>query len=136
MSNPQNPDDPASLSLKPGRAGSGSKPDFGNVRSGARSTEPEVAADPRPDFSNVQSSARSTEQGVGATEYTVRKGDTLSHIAQAHYGRASQWRLIFDANRDLLDDPDRIQPGQVLKIPPGEAREDDRTTTSPHGDKR
>jgi nucleoid-associated protein YgaU len=136
MNHPQNPDDPASLSLKPGKAGSGSKPDFGNVRSGASSTEPAATSKPGPDFGNVQSSARSTEEAVGDTEYTVQKGDTLSHIAQAHYGRASQWRRIFDANRGLLDDPDRIQPGQVLRIPPAEAREDDRTTTSPHGDKR
>lgn len=134
MNNPQNPDDPDSLSLKSGRAGAGSRPDFGNVRSGASSTEPEAGS--RPDFGNVRSAVRSTEELVGGSEYTVRQGDTLSHIAQAQYGRASQWRRIYEANRDQLDDPDRIQPGQVLKIPAPEAREDDRTSTPPHGDKR
>ena len=136
MSRPQDPNDPGSLSLKPGASGgkdSGDRPDFGNVRSSVRSTEAPAA--PRADFGNVQSSVTSTEEIVGDSEYTVRKGDTLSHIAQAHYGKASQWRRIFDANRDQLDDPDRIQPGQVLKIPAA-TREDDRTTTSPHGDKR
>jgi nucleoid-associated protein YgaU len=64
---------------------------------------------------------RGTVRGEGIApelrSYTVEKGDTLSHIAKAHYGRASKWRAIFEANRDILDDPDRIQPGQVLTIP-------------------
>jgi len=115
MSNRQNPNDPGSLSLKPGDAASGDRPDFSNVKSSVRSTEADAV--PKPDFSNVQSSVRSTEEMAGSTEYTVQSGDTLSHIAQAHYGKAGQWRRIFDANRDQLDDPDRIQPGQVLKIP-------------------
>jgi nucleoid-associated protein YgaU len=46
----------------------------------------------------------------------VAKGDNLSRIAQHFYGR-QDWKRIFDANRDQLSDPDRIQPGQVLKIP-------------------
>lgn len=134
MTRPQNPDDPGSLSLEPTKASvakGGGKPDFGNVRSEVRSTE---AAPGPADFGNVQSSVTSTEEVAGAGEYTVKPGDTLSHIAQAHYGRASQWPRIFDANRDQLDDPDRIRPGQVLKIPAA-PREDDRTTTSPHGDR-
>ena len=137
MSRPQNPNDPGSLSLKPGGTASGApdrssgKPDFGNVRSGVTSTEDKATS--RPDFGNVQSSVSSTEEAVGERRYTVQKGDTLSHIAKAHYGRASQWSRIFEANRDQLDDPDRIQPGQVLRIP-AETREDDGTTTSPHGD--
>lgn len=123
MSNPQNPNDPASLSLNPDRkAGTPAtpgKPDFSNVRSAVGSTE---AAAPRgADFGNVQSSVSSTEAVVGGTSYTVQKGDTLSHIAKAQYGEAGQWRRIFEANRDQLDDPDRIQPGQVLKIPPADA---------------
>jgi nucleoid-associated protein YgaU len=123
MSNPQNPNDPASLSLRSDRkAGTGGEPgkaDFSNVRSAVDSTE--AAATRKADFGNVQSSVSSTEAVVGGTSYTVQKGDTLSHIAKAQYGKASQWRRIFDANRDQLDDPDRIQPGQVLKIPKAEA---------------
>ncbi len=136
MSRPQNPNYPGSLSLKPGTTSASpdrpdGKPDFGNVRSGVSSTEEKATS--RPDFGNVQSSVSSTEEAVGETRYTVQKGDTLSHIAQAHYGKASQWSRIFEANRDQLDDPDRIQPGQVLRIPAA-AREDGGTTTSPHGD--
>ena len=49
--------------------------------------------------------------------YTVQKGDTLSEIAQKQYGAASEYRKIFEANRDTLSDPDKIRPGQVLKLP-------------------
>jgi nucleoid-associated protein YgaU len=49
--------------------------------------------------------------------YTVKKGDTLSKISKEMYGDANQYNRIFEANRDQLKDPDKIQPGQVLKIP-------------------
>lgn len=58
------------------------------------------------------------EGGAGAGEtYTVKSGDSLSKIASNFDGVS--WREIFEANRDQLDDPDVIQPGQVLKIPKG-----------------
>ena len=95
------------------------KPDFSNVQSKVGGTEA-----PRADFGNVQSGVTSTETAIdggggggGERSYTVAKGDTLSKIAKEHYGKASKWPKIFEANRDQLDDPDRIQPGQVLKIP-------------------
>jgi hypothetical protein len=49
--------------------------------------------------------------------YTVADGDTLSAIAEQFYGAADQWPRIFEANRDQLDNPDLIYPGQVLRIP-------------------
>jgi tetratricopeptide (TPR) repeat protein len=49
--------------------------------------------------------------------YTVAGGDTLSAIAEQFYGSADQWPRIFEANRDQLDNPDLIQPGQALRIP-------------------
>ena len=49
--------------------------------------------------------------------YTVKAGDTLSAIAKEHLGNASAYTKIFEANRDQLSDPDKIKPGQVLKIP-------------------
>jgi nucleoid-associated protein YgaU len=101
---------------------SNGKPDFSKVSGGVRSTE--AAAPARPDFGNVTGGVQSTEQineggggGAGEQTYTVAKGDTLSHIAKAFYGKASKWPAIFEANRDQLDDPDRIHPGQVLRIP-------------------
>ena len=49
--------------------------------------------------------------------YTVKPGDTLSKIAKEHLGDANAYDEIFKANRDQLSDPDKIKPGQVLKIP-------------------
>ena len=99
--------------------------DFGNVNSGGA------------DFRNVGSSVSSTEQsrsggvsgyggsastGIAARTYTVASGDTLSAIAQRHYGNASRWPMIFEANRDKLSDPDKIFPGQVLRLPADDGR--------------
>ena len=49
--------------------------------------------------------------------YTVKAGDTLSKIAKEHLGNANAYMKIFDANKDQLTDPDKIKPGQVLRIP-------------------
>lgn len=54
---------------------------------------------------------------AGAQTYTVKAGDTLSKIAKELLGSANAYPKIFEANRDQLSDPDKIQPGQVLKIP-------------------
>lgn len=53
-----------------------------------------------------------------ATFYTVESGDTLWKIAKQHYGEGGKYMLIFEANRPMLEDPDKIYPGQVLRIPP------------------
>lgn len=52
-----------------------------------------------------------------ATFYTVKSGDTLSGIAKTHLGSAGQYMKIFEANKPLLTDPNKIYPGQVLRIP-------------------
>jgi nucleoid-associated protein YgaU len=57
-----------------------------------------------------------------ATTYTVKSGDTLSKIAKEHLGDANAYMEIFNLNRDQLSDPDKIKPGQVLKIPQGAHR--------------
>jgi nucleoid-associated protein YgaU len=66
-----------------------------------------------PDFSNVQSGSSSTATKI----YEVKSGDSLSKIAKAEYGNANEWNRIYEANRDILKDPDKIYPGQKLKIP-------------------
>ncbi len=67
-----------------------------------------------PDFSNVSSGSSSTAPKLRE----VKSGDSLSKIAKQEYGDASKWPLIFEANKDVLKDPDKIFPGQQLKIPP------------------
>jgi nucleoid-associated protein YgaU len=54
---------------------------------------------------------------VEAKAYTVKAGDTLSSIAKAHLGSAGAYMKIFDLNKDQLSDPDKIKPGQVLRLP-------------------
>jgi nucleoid-associated protein YgaU len=66
-----------------------------------------------PDFSDVVSGSSSTAE----TTYEVQAGDSLSKIAKREYGDANEWRRIYDANKDLLKDPDKIFPGQKLRIP-------------------
>ena len=77
--------------------------------------------EPLPDFSSVQSGGSSTAPSAPSNApeqtYTVQKGDSLSKIAKRVYGDAQQWRKIHEANRDIIDNPDLIHPGQVLKLP-------------------
>ena len=75
--------------------------------------------DDEPDFSDVQggSSSISSDTSVERT-YTVRPGDSLSKIAKSLLGDAKKWRVLYDANTDVVgSNPDLIHPGQVLKIP-------------------
>ena len=78
-------------------------PDFSNVQSGGT-----------PDFSNVEGGGSSTAAKI----YVVKSGDSLSKIARNEYGNANAWSAIYEANRDILKDPDKIFPGQKLRIPP------------------
>jgi uncharacterized protein YidB (DUF937 family) len=75
---------------------------------------------PKADFSKVRSGASSSAPAPAAAKeqtYTVAKGDSLSKIAKKVYGDANQWKRIFEANRDQIENPDLIHPGQVLRIP-------------------
>lgn len=77
-------------------------------------TTAEVA--PKADFSAVQTHVDTTAEQVQQV-YVVKSGDSLSKIAKLHYGDGNAWTRIFEANRDVLDDPDKIYPGQTLKLP-------------------
>jgi nucleoid-associated protein YgaU len=57
------------------------------------------------------------EPETEADFYTVKAGDTLSKIAKEHYGDPMKYPAIFEANKPMLEDPDKIYPGQVLRIP-------------------
>ena len=49
--------------------------------------------------------------------YTIESGDSLSKIAKEQYGDANKWKALFEANREVIDDPDKIYPGQKIRIP-------------------
>jgi nucleoid-associated protein YgaU len=76
---------------------------------------------PTPDFSDVQSGSSSTAPSPsgenGGRSYVVVKGDSLSAIAEREYGDAKQWRRIYEANKDVIKNPDLIYPGQTLRLP-------------------
>jgi nucleoid-associated protein YgaU len=76
-----------------------------------------------PDWPNeVIADIKATGAAPAQTTYTVKPGDTLGKIAKELLGNANAYHDIFNANRDQLSDPEKIQPGQVLKIPQPAAR--------------
>lgn len=78
----------------------------GNVHSVAKVDDQMTVAEP------------STAAAPAATFYEVKSGDTLSKIAKSVYGDANAYMKIFDANKPTLSDPNKIYPGQQLRIPP------------------
>ena len=76
------------------------------------SVAPSAPASPAKPVSQPAAEALAPEQ-----TYTVQKGDTLSKIAKQYLGDANKWNLIFQANKNLISNPDLIKPGQILKIP-------------------
>ena len=87
--------------------------------------KPGVGAPAAPQGADAAPTAEESAGPPGASgpydTYVVQKGDSLWSIAAQPgiYGRASRWRRIFDANRDLLKSPDRLKAGMTLKIPRG-----------------
>ena len=107
----------------------------GNVDGIDRVDDRLAVTTPAPDFSNVSGGVARTAAiaGAGAPTgglgspgggeaasrfYTVQSGDTLSKIAREFYGDAGKYPRIFEANKPMLKDPDKIYPGQMLRIPP------------------
>jgi nucleoid-associated protein YgaU len=78
-----------------------------------------MANEEKPDFSDVVGGSSSTLPSSEPADqtYTIVSGDSLSKIAKHFYGDAHKWRQIFEANRDVIKDPDLIYPGQTIKIP-------------------
>ena len=66
----------------------------------------------------VEDNMEVESSGDGSQYYTVVRGDTLSKIAKEYYGNANQYMPIFEANKPMLSHPDKIYPGQMLRIPP------------------
>jgi len=68
----------------------------------------------------VEESIATPAEEPAAVFHTVAKGDTLWAIAKKHYGDGNKYPAIFEANKPMLSDPDKIYPGQVLRIPPAD----------------
>ena len=78
----------------------------------------DITADISVDTSRAVGAAAGGGQGSGGQTYEVKSGDNLSKISKQFYGDAGEFMRIFYANRDKLRDPDMIQVGQKLVIPP------------------
>ena len=78
----------------------------------------DVTADISVDSSRALGAAAGGGQGQGGQTYEVISGDNLSKISKQFYGDANEYMRIFYANRDKLKDPDKLQVGQQLVIPP------------------
>jgi nucleoid-associated protein YgaU len=94
----------------------------GTVKSDAEANEIWNAIKTIPDWrtdivADIKVVAPPAGAAADAKTYTVKAGDTLGAIAKAQLGDAGAYMKIFNANKDLLTDPDKIKPGQVLKIP-------------------
>ena len=77
----------------------------------------QVDAPPAADASAPAAAQAESEPAAESNFYTVQSGDTLGKIAQQHYGAANKYTVIFAANQPMLTDPDKIYPGQKLRIP-------------------
>lgn len=78
----------------------------------------DITADISVDTSRAMGAAVGGGAGKGGDTYEVKSGDNLSKISKQFYGDANEYMRIFYANRDQLRDPDKIQVGQKLIIPP------------------
>ena len=76
-----------------------------------------IAAGNTPGVAEVESQIKIEDDAPEAEFYTVKSGDTLSKIAKEFYGDATKYPTIFEANTPMLSDPDKIYPGQALRIP-------------------
>ena len=72
---------------------------------------------PQDIVADIKARAAAASGAQPTTTYTVKAGDTLSKIAKDLLGHADAYHDVFNLNRDQLSDPDKIKPGQVLKIP-------------------
>jgi hypothetical protein len=82
----------------------------------------DITADISVDSSRAMGAAAGGGQGGGGQTYEVKSGDNLSKISKQFYGDANEYMRIFYANRDQLKDPDKIQVGQKLNIPPDDGK--------------
>lgn len=84
----------------------------------ASALRPFVAPKPQPvPVEGTHQHAQETPSETKEEYYVIQKGDTLSHIAKRYYGNANKWPTLFEANREVIQNPDKIFPGQKIRIP-------------------
>jgi LysM repeat protein len=77
----------------------------------------DIIADLRVAAGAAPAQAAATRSAPATQSYTVKPGDSLSKIAKEHLGNGNLYMDIFNANKDVLTDPDKLKPGMVLKLP-------------------
>jgi len=78
-----------------------------------------VSIETAPQASSPQQTVPVVEGAPEVEYYVIKSGDTLGKIARHYYGNANKYPRIFDANREVIEDPDKIFPGQKIRIPLG-----------------
>lgn len=79
---------------------------------------PSAPAAPVRQSASASGAAPAAQTSVESVEYyEIKSGDTLSAIAKQYYGKASAYMTIFEANREVIKDPNKIYPGQKIRIP-------------------
>ena len=89
----------------------------GKAKTRAEAEKAILAAGNTPGVGEVESQIDIEDEPEQSNFYTVKSGDTLSKIAKDFYGDAMKYPVIFEANTPMLSDPDKIYPGQTLRIP-------------------
>lgn len=89
----------------------------GKAKTRAEAEKAIVMAGNTPGVGEVESHIDIEDEPAQTNFYTVKSGDTLSKIAKDFYGDAMKYPVIFEANKPMLSDPDKIYPGQTLRIP-------------------
>ncbi len=82
---------------------------------GLRRLERKATAQPRPRIRPVSSEAKEIEPQY--TMYTIQKNDTLQKVSKRFYDTYRRWQQIYELNKDVIKDPNRIKPGTVIRIP-------------------
>lgn len=93
------------------------KDELWNIIKKVDAAHSDLIADIKVDPALAAAAATAKAAAPAEQRYTVVAGDTLSGISKKFYGDAKQYQKIFEANRDILTNPDQIKPGQSLKIP-------------------
>ncbi|MGV6801088.1 MAG: peptidoglycan-binding protein LysM [bacterium] len=90
----------------------------GKAKTQADAEKAIIAAGNNAGVEEVESQIEIEQAAPEAKMYEVKSGDSLSKIAKEFYGDAMKYPIIFEANKPMLSDPDKIYPGQMLRIPP------------------